>query len=92
MGVTHSTVSGGGVFGGVLLAMFLIAACARFAWATAPKAIKAPIQTAYVLPAPVVACSRPDTPAAIAFDTSFWNLKGFQPRSTNQLSSSRFML
>ena len=45
-------------------------------------------QTAYVLPAPVFACSRPDSPASAAFHTARWNGKTFQPRAANQLSTA----
>ena len=43
-------------------------------------------QTAYVLPAPVLACSRPDCPASAAFHTARWNGNTFQPRAANQSS------
>gem|GEM_PF-2631229 len=51
--------------------------------ASAPRS-KAANHTAYVLPAPVLACSRPDCPASAAFHTAFWNGNTFQPRAPNQ--------
>ena len=54
IGVIHNTVSGAG-----LLAV-----------PPSAKRASAPSQTAYVLPAPVVACNRPDSPVAIACQTS----------------------
>ena len=50
-------------------ATFLIAACAGITCAGAIKRITIPSQTAYVLPEPVVACSKPDWPCAMAFQT-----------------------
>ena len=39
----------------------------------------APSHTAKVLPEPVVACSRPERPSAIAAHTSRWNVNEDQP-------------
>ena len=51
----------------------------------APRSMAAN-QTAYVLPAPVLACKRPDSPATAAFHTARWNGKTFQPRAANHAS------
>ena len=48
----------------------------------------APNQAASVLPAPVVACSRPLRPAAMWAQTSRWKSKGCQPWAANQPSAS----
>ena len=99
MGVSHSTVSGSGV-GRRVFAMVSIATCARISSAAArfdldftagrasANACNAPSQTAYVLPAPVVACSRPLCPALIARQTSRWKANGFQPPSANHWAMS----
>ena len=83
MGVSHSTVSGGALAGSAV-ASDSIAACAFLASAGGTKRIKAPSQTASVLPAPVVACSRPLRPSAMACQTSSWNGKGRWPRVASQ--------
>jgi hypothetical protein len=69
IGVIQITVSGAAAVDD-FIATFLIASCARIACPTAIKRIKIPSQTAYVLPEPVVACSRPDWPFEMAFQTS----------------------
>ena len=48
------------------------------------NAASAPSQTAHVLPAPVVAWSRPLDPCAISRHTSRWKSNGCQPLSSNQ--------
>ena len=70
IGVIHSTVNGC-AFSGARFAIFSGALQAVFAWTSALKDIKAAIHTAYVLPAPVVACSRPDSPRPTAAHTAF---------------------
>ena len=51
----------------------------------------APSHTAKVLPEPVVACSRPERPSAIAAHTSRWKANEDQPREANQRSAASFM-
>ncbi len=61
-----------------------------------PARCSAANQTAKVLPAPVFACSRPDSPLSAAFQTLRWNGNTVQPRpanhaSTRSLTSLRLM-